>query len=115
MLGGKFENFLAHNDRGFIDRITCDDRPAAGERPCAPIELIGVACDDIDFIYFHTKLLRDDLCKTCEVTLSLRANTGDDRDSSAAHHLHFRAFVWSDACAFYICHDADADMFAFSP
>ena len=75
MFGGKFENFLAHNFRRFIDRIARNDRAAAGERPRAPIELIGVARDNIDLIDIHAELLCDDLRKTREVTLSLRAHT----------------------------------------
>ncbi len=83
--GGEFEDFLAHNFGGFVDGIARDDRAATGERPRAPIELVGVARHDIDFIYIHAELLRDDLRKTREVTLSLRTDTRDDRDSSTAH------------------------------
>ena len=103
MFGGEFENFLAHNFRGFIDRIARNDRAAAGERPRAPIELVGVACDDIDLVYIHANLLRDDLRETREVTLSLRANARDDRDARrAAEPVH----QWGQVST---CHIARAE------
>ncbi len=105
--------FCAHNLRGFVDGVTSYDCAAAGERARAPIELVGVARDDIDLIDIHAELFGDDLRETREVTLSLRANSRHDRDASTAHHLHLRAFIRTNARAFHIRDDTNANVFAF--
>ena len=48
MLGGELQDLLPHRLGGFVDGVAGDHRAAAGEGAGAPIELIGVAGDDID-------------------------------------------------------------------
>ena len=61
MLGGEFQNLLPHRLGGFVHGVAGDDRAAAGERAGAPIELIGVAGDDVDVGDIDAELVGDDL------------------------------------------------------
>jgi len=56
---------------------------------------------------------RNDLRETREVTLTLRAHSGNNRYTTAAHHLHLCSFIRSDACAFHVCNDTNTNVPAF--
>ena len=84
-------------------------RAAAGEGAGAPVELVGIAGDDIDFIDPHTHLVGDDLREAGVVALALRADAGDQAHAAAGLHLHLGAFVGADAGAFDVEHQPQAD------
>ena len=113
MLGSKLERLLTHITGSFVDGIASHHGAAAGKGARAPIELVGVTRDDINLIHAHAKLLRHDLREAREVTLSLRAHARNDRDTPTAHHLHLRAFIWTNTCPFHISDNSYAHMFAF--
>ena len=113
MLRCHFQNFLPHDLSGLKNSVSCHYGTAACESTCTPIELVGITSDNIDLVHRDTKLLGDNLCETGEMTLSLGANSRDNRDTSAAHHLYLRSFVRPDACAFHVCDDADSNVFTF--
>ena len=107
-----FSAFLPHGTRGLVDGIAGDDRAAAREGAGAPIELIGVAGDDIDVGDIDAELVGDDLRKAREMPLPLGADAGRDADLAVGLHLDLGAFVGPDAGALDIAGDADADMAA---
>src|SRR5215217_396509 len=113
MLRGELEYFLSYNFGGFINGVPCHNGAAAGKRPGAPVELVGIAGHHIDPVHTHAQLLGDNLCKTREMTLSLCTHARDNRDAPAAHHLYFRAFIRTDACAFHIRDQSNAYIFSF--
>src|SRR4029077_15295530 len=89
--------------------IAGDDRAAAGKGSGAPIELVGIAGDDVDVAHIDAELVRDDLGKAREMPLPLGADARGDADFAVGLHLHLGAFVSPDAGAFDIAGDADAD------
>ncbi len=78
-VAGEFQRLLAHHFRGFVDGVAGDHRAAAGEGAGAPIELIGIAGDDVDIGDLDAELLGGDLGKHREMPLALGADAGGDR------------------------------------
>src|SRR5262249_8567214 len=95
-----------------VHGIAGDDRAAARERAGAPIELVGIAGGDIDIGDVDAELVGDDLGKDGEVPLPLRADAGRDIDLAVRLHLYLGAFIGTNARAFDIAGNADADMAA---
>ena len=79
--------FLPYDFGGVVDRIAGDDRAAARECARAPIELVGVAGDDLDIAYVYADLIGDDLREGRVVALTLRADAGYDAHFAARLHL----------------------------
>ena len=108
-----FSTFFAHDLGGLVDGVAGDHRAAAREGAGAPVELVGVAGDDIDVGDGDAELVGGDLGKAGEMALSLRADAGRDAHLAVRLHLHLRALVGADAGAFDVAGDADADVPAF--
>ena len=109
----EFQRLLAHHLGGFVDGVAGNHRAAAGKGAGAPIELIGIAGDDIDIGDGDAELIGGDLRKHREMPLSLGADPGRDADLAVGLHLNLGAFIGTDAGALDIAGDADADMPAF--
>src|SRR5258707_11821438 len=108
----ELQSLLSYDTRGFVDRIAGDDGTPAGERSGAPIELICVACDNIDVGDVNAKLVGGDLRKAGEMPLPLRPDPGCDADLAVRLHLDLRAFVGPDAGALDVTRPADTDVTA---
>src|ERR1700685_3216106 len=72
---------------------------AAHKGAGAPVELIGIAGDDIDVANRHAELVGGDLGEHGEMPLPLRADPGRYADFAVVLHLHLGAFVRPDAGA----------------
>ena len=63
MLRGELEDLLPDRFRRFVDGVAGDDRAAARKGAGAPVELIGVAGDDVDIAHVDADLIGGDLGK----------------------------------------------------
>ena len=100
--------------RGRVDGVAGHHRAAAGEGAGAPIELVGVAGDDIDVGDVDAELVGGDLGEHREMALALGADAGRDADLAVGLHLDLGALVGTDAGALDIAGDADADAAALA-
>ena len=107
-VAGELQGFLPHDTGGFIDGVAGHHRAAARKRSGAPIELIGVAGNDIDLGDIDTELVGGNLRKAREMALALGADPGRDAHLAVRLHLDLGAFIGSDASTFDITGDADA-------
>src|SRR4030095_8479624 len=105
---GEIENLLADQHRRGVTRAPGDDRAAAGERACPPMEFASVAGDDPDVFDVYTKGIRNKLSEHSEVSLPLRPDARCASHLAARLDRHARALVWTNAGAFDITRDADA-------
>src|SRR5690606_26502795 len=94
---GKSQNFAAHTLRRGVDGVAGDDRAAAGKCARAPVELVGVAGDDVDVGYGHAQLIGHNLGIRGEMTLALGADTGGDADTTIRLYLNPRALIRPNA------------------
>ena len=78
MLGGEFQDLLPHRLGGFVDGVAGHHRAAAGKGAGAPIELIGIAGDDVDVGDVDADLVGGDLGEHGEMALALGADAGRD-------------------------------------
>src|SRR5437763_14308708 len=75
-IAGELQGFLPHDTAGFVDGVAGHHRAAARKCSGAPIELSGIAGDDVDLGDIDTELVGGNLCKAREMTLTLGADPG---------------------------------------
>ena len=109
VLRGEPQDLLAHRPAGLVDGGPRHHRTAARKGAGAPVELVGIAGDDIDIANVDADLVGRDLGEAGEMPLPLGADSGGDADLAARLHLHLGALIGADAGALHIAGHADAD------
>src|SRR5271166_869253 len=110
MLGGDTQDFLAYHLGCLVHGIAGDYGATARKGTGAPIKLIRVAGHHIDVTDINTEAISGDLRKTGEMALALRADAGHDAHFAVRLHLHFRAFIGTDAGALDVASDGNAEV-----
>ena len=110
MFGGKLQDFLPDDFGRLVDGVAGNHRAAARKGAGAPVELIGIAGDDVDVANRHAKLVGGDLGEHGKMPLPLRADPGRDADFAVVLHLNFGALVGANASALDVTDNADADV-----
>ena len=98
-----------------LHKLHCQQRPHHGwQTSLLPNRTGQYPRYNIDPVHSHAKLLGYNLCKTGEMSLSLRADACNHRDTATTDHLHLCPFIRADACSFHISDDANTNVFAFT-
>src|SRR5262245_39929461 len=103
-----FQNFLSNNRRCGINRISGDYRSTARKRTGTPRKAICITGHNVNIADIDPNLIRNDLSKRREVTLSLRTDTRSYANLAICLNLNPCAFVRPDACTLHIANRTDA-------
>src|SRR4051794_11616499 len=85
-----------------------DNSAAAGESAGAPVELIGIAGDDLHVAHIDAELLGGHLREDCRMALALGADPGRQHHLAACLHAKLHTFIGPDSGSLDIADDADA-------